>query len=146
MSQSGLGTESAEKMCSVCHRVLNDYMTEDGAGYVHGFDADHEPVPVPVDGSAVLLRCDLCGSDIVGKPGILTVRRLRLGGADFGTKWALDAVCTDLVKRDRWPSVTARAAFNFARETGASSIVIAKRVGILHAALRQNTFSVTDPA
>lgn len=118
-------------MCATCKRVLDESVSGDEDGVTHKYihiqqvvsgTVDHEPVPVPYDGSLVEAHCDFC-HEVVPTDIIWTMPAtdflMPFIGTTSGGSWAACPECASLLERYAWGELVDRATrFYMARHSG----------------------------
>jgi hypothetical protein len=112
-------------MCATCHRVLTPLKLPTGqVTWHHGFNTDHEIVPVPVDDDSKVGVCDFCSEPEVAWIAECTPFATSVevpGGVvdsqDDGA-WAACEACGGYIRRGDWPRLLYRAEKQFNRATG----------------------------
>lgn len=112
------------RMCGVCHHILTPVEQAGGLLWAHGLNADHEPVPVPVQDPE--LKCDFCSApDPTWQAEctpFLTSTNVVVPGVDFDQQddglWAACDTCADYIRRGDWQRLAYRSQKNFVRVSG----------------------------
>lgn len=150
-----LGDDERRRVCAVCGRILNVYVSPEGRrAWLHTYadlPEDHPAVPVDLgDGIHPRPRCDFCDSE--QPTWELPARSFILPGLSSGPvedashgNWTACDRCAQLIDRNQWNALRRRAlaAWCDRADDPTQQTAVDRQLGQLYRQLRRN---ITGPA
>ena len=150
-----LGDDEQRRVCAVCGRILNVYVSPEGSrSWLHTYadlPEDHPAVPVDLgDGIHPRPRCDFCDSE--QPTWELPARSFILPGLSSGPvedashgNWAACDRCAQLIERNQWTALRRRAlaAWSGRADDSTQRAAVDRQLAQLYRQLRRN---ITGPA
>ena len=150
-----LGDDERRRVCAVCGRILNVYVSPEGRrAWLHTYadlPEDHPAVPVDLgDGIHPRPRCDFCDSE--QPTWELPARSFILPGLSSGPvedashgNWAACDRCAQMIDRNQWNALRRRAlaAWSDRADDPTQQTAVERQLGQLYRQLRRN---ITGPA
>ena len=160
---SPLGDDGRRRVCAVCGRILNVYVSPEGRrSWLHTYadlPEDHPAVPVDLgDGIHPRPRCDFCDSEqptweLPARSFILPgpILPMSLPGTSSGPvenashgNWAACDHCAHLIDRNQWTALRRRALAAWSdRDDSTQRAAVDRQLGQLYRQLRRH---ITGPA
>jgi hypothetical protein len=132
------------RICVVCGRVLEQYLSEGTVHYQHAKideSADHPPIAVrSADAPAQARpRCDFCLGEPITHTMVLDKElAIEEAGLLWDTEWAMCATCTDLALADDWLGLRRHAFSSFEERHGPMGEHLKLRMRLIYRDIRQS--------